>query len=99
MVLILGINIGHEQDGKNEKYNRPVLIVRKFNKRLFWGVPLTTKTKDTPHYHKFTLKNKDQCVMLTQMRLWDATRLTGVIGRIPKAELQSIKGALREYLK
>jgi hypothetical protein len=24
------VNIGHEMDGKNQFYNRPVLIVRKF---------------------------------------------------------------------
>jgi mRNA interferase MazF len=26
----VGVNIGHEMDGKNQFYNRPVLIVRKF---------------------------------------------------------------------
>src|SRR6266446_7685513 len=29
----VGVNVGHEMDGKNQFYNRPVLIVRKFNLR------------------------------------------------------------------
>lgn len=33
----LGLNIGDEEDGKNELYERPVLIVRKFNKRFMWA--------------------------------------------------------------
>ena len=28
----VGVNIGHEMDGKNQFYNRPVLIVRTFNR-------------------------------------------------------------------
>lgn len=29
----LGANIGHEEDGKNKKFERPVLILKKFNKK------------------------------------------------------------------
>lgn len=32
-----GVNVGVEQDGKNILYERPILIVHKFNRRLFWG--------------------------------------------------------------
>ncbi len=33
----IGINVGFEIDGKNDKYLRPVLIFRKFNKNIFFG--------------------------------------------------------------
>lgn len=46
----IGINIGHEENGKGGSYSRPVLVVRKFNKHIFLGVPLTTKIKDNPYY-------------------------------------------------
>ena len=39
-----GVNVGYEQDGSGDDFLRPVLIVRKFNNEIFWGVPLT-KTK------------------------------------------------------
>jgi hypothetical protein len=37
-------------DSKNQFYNRPVLIMRKFNPHIFFGVPLTTKIKQNPYY-------------------------------------------------
>ena len=39
--LSLGHNVGVEEDGKGEMFNRPVLVVKGFNKDLFWGVPLS----------------------------------------------------------
>ena len=39
----LGINIGSEQDGKNESFERPVLIIKKINKDLLWVLPLTSR--------------------------------------------------------
>ena len=41
----LGANIGFEEDGKGENFGRPVVVFRKFNNEVFWGVPLTTRTK------------------------------------------------------
>jgi mRNA interferase MazF len=38
----LGCNIGHEEDGKNIMFERPVLIVKKFNHHLLWVLPLTS---------------------------------------------------------
>src|SRR5437773_11349079 len=45
----VGVNIGHEMDGKNQFYHRPVLIVRTLNPHIFFGVPLTTKIKQNPY--------------------------------------------------
>ena len=95
----LGTNIGHEANGKNQEFSRPVLIIKKFNKRLFWGVPLTTQIKDNKHYHRFIFKRQEQCAMLTQMRLWDASRLTRKMGRIGSKEFKAIKTELTGYLK
>lgn len=95
----IGVNVGHEQNGKNEKFNRPVLIIKKFNTRLFWGVPLTTQIKDNRHYYQFNFKGQKQCAMLTQMRLWDANRITAKMGRIGQKKFNRIKSGLSFYLK
>ena len=94
----LGVNIGHEEDGKNVRFNRPILVVKKFNKRLFWGVPLTTQIKDSRHYYQFSYKERQQCAMLTQLRLWDASRLTQKMGSIRKQDFNDIRKLLQEYL-
>lgn len=71
----VGINIGTEEDGHNELYNRPVLIVKKFNKNQFWGLPLTSKVKDRPFYFAIEFKGEKRCLILSQLRLYDTRRL------------------------
>lgn len=95
----IGINIGHEQDGKGDKFNRPVLVIKKFNHRLFWGIPLTTQIKNTPHYYYFTLKGRPQCAMLTHLRLYDAQRISDRVSRLSENEFEKIKSKLSAYLK
>ena len=92
---ILGANIGHEEDGKGEKFSRPVLVVRKFNRNLFWGVPLSTQIKDKFHYHKITFHGKTQSAMLSQLKLYSTKRLTAKMGQLEDDELERIKGILR----
>ncbi len=95
----IGVNVGHEQDGKGNNFNRPVLVVKKFNNRLFWGVPLTTQIKDIPHYHQFELKGRMQCAMLTHLRLYDAQLLSDRMNRLSENEFENIRLKLGLYLK
>ena len=54
---LLGTNIGDEEDGKGELFSRPVLVIKKFNKHLFWGIPLSTQIKENEFYYKFNFKS------------------------------------------
>jgi mRNA interferase MazF len=94
----VGINIGGETDGKSRLYNRPVLIVRKFNRHLFVGVPLTTQIKQNPYYFPVAFKGKDQCVMLSQLRTWEGKRLTHKMGQMPKSQFADVRRALAEIV-
>jgi mRNA interferase MazF len=94
----IGVNVGHEQNGKGSMHNRPVLILRKFSARLFWGVPLTTQIKQTVHYHPFTFEKRKQCAMLTHVRLYDAQRITHLMGRLNEGEFTEIKRKVMTYL-
>lgn len=91
----LGSNIGHEMDGKNKLFNRPVLVLKKFNKQLFWGIPLTTKIKDNPYYFKIHFQEKEQCAMLTQLRLWDAHRFGNPMGYLSKDQFNRLREAIK----
>ena len=44
----LGENVGYEQDGKHENFERPILILRKFSQDMFLGAPLTSSEKEHP---------------------------------------------------
>jgi len=51
----LGTNVGFEQDGKGENFGRPIIVFRKFNREVFWAVPLTTGSKGGTHGHSFAI--------------------------------------------
>lgn len=94
----VGVNVGDEEDGKGVNFNHPVLVVRKFNKRILWGVPLTTQVKNAPSYHKINFKNKIQCVMLTQLKLLDNKRLMKQIGKLTIEQFDEIREKLKELI-
>jgi len=89
--MYLGKNIGFEQDGKGESRIRPVVIVKKFNRDLFWGVALTTQEKTGKYYFRFTASNnKINHAILSQLRLYDSKRIKNKIGVISKNDFQSL---------
>ncbi len=95
----LGVNIGDEQDGKGEFFLRPVLVIRKFNKRVFIGLPFSTIVKDNnPFYHKFEFKGRTQSVILAQIRLLDARRLEDRMGKVSDSDFDEIKEKSRKLI-
>lgn len=95
----IGINIGDEENGKGDEFNRPVLILKKFNKRVFIGLPLSTVVKESNYfYHKFHFKGQEQSVIISQIRLFDAKRLTHKMGTINMKEFINIKERARELI-
>lgn len=78
----IGLNIGDEQDGKNELFERPVLVIKKFNNRLAWVLPLSTKAKAGPYYFIFNHDGKDFSVILSQLRLVSGYRFQRRIRKI-----------------
>lgn len=101
----LGENIGFEQDGSGEQFLRPVLVLRKFNNEVFWGLPLTRTLKKGKYYFPISLVVKDglsderPCVViLSQIRLIDAKRLQYKAGTVKEEEFVEIKKALKALL-
>lgn len=95
----IGINIGFEMDGKHEVFHRPVLVIRKFNKSTFYGLPLSSKIKDNEFYHQFVVKGQVSSALLTQLRVFDSKRLTRKIGYIEQEKFEEIKTQLAKTLK
>ncbi len=71
----LGLNIGDEEDGKNDLYERPVLILRKFNDHLVLVVPLTTQLKNNEYYLSLVGSPVQEAAVLSQLRLISTKRL------------------------
>ena len=98
--VTLGLNIGFEEDGKGEDFLRPILILRKFSKQVFYGLPLTSTIKENNKFY-FILKNhglKNGSVILSQMRLIDVKRLSYRIGSVGEKEFKELKEKLKDLL-
>ncbi len=90
----LGINLGGEQDGKNKFFERPVLIVRKFNTQIAWVVPMSSKLKEGSYYHRVEYAGRASTLLLSQLRLVSAKRFRHAIGRISTHQLHIIQQKL-----
>ena len=92
--LRLGKNIGNEEYGKGNEFQRPVLIVRKLTKEIFIGVPLTSTLKNNDYFHTFLYKGRngfiENSAMILQLKTFDKNRLVTRIGMINKEEFQKI---------
>lgn len=86
----IGINIGHEEDGKNIISERPVLIIKKYNKYLFLAVPLTSRRKQGNYYYELCFERKICTAILSQLRTLSSKRLSRKIGRIESAIFNQI---------
>ena len=95
----LGINVGFEQDGTGKNFDRPVLIMKSYNKDIFFGVALTGKKKVGRHYFYLgKIDNRDSSAVLSQVRLIDAKRLIRKIGKLDKKIFAELKNALQKAL-
>ena len=91
----VGENIGSEVNGKSERFTRPVFILRKYDKYMFLGLPLTTKAKTGTWYCAIDFSNKPQTVVLAQGRVFDYRRLKERMGELEADEREKIWNAYR----
>jgi len=95
----LGINIGHEEDGKGMQSTRPVMIVKGFSREMCLTVPLTTSTKMSPYHVSIGfLGGKMSYAIASQVRLIDSKRLITRLGYADKASYEFTKKAIRDVL-
>ncbi|MBU6140826.1 MAG: type II toxin-antitoxin system PemK/MazF family toxin [Proteobacteria bacterium] len=94
----IGLNVGHEENGKNQFFTRPVLVVRKFNRHLFFGIPLTTKIKENKYYHRITFKDEGQCAMLSQLKIFESKRMRSRMGELPHRQFNEIRKKIAEMI-
>ena len=94
----IGLNLGDEQDGKNEMFERPVLIVKKFNKKICWILPMTTKNKSGTYYHQILYEGKVFSIVLSQIRLVSIKRFRRFIRKISPYQFKIIQKKIVNFL-
>jgi mRNA-degrading endonuclease toxin of MazEF toxin-antitoxin module len=94
----LGCNIGSEEDGKHEKFERPVIVFLRFTKNIFWAIPLSTQIypKESHIHYTFECGGVVRVALIHQMRLISSNRLIKYISTISFDNFQIIRKFVRD---
>jgi len=103
----LGVNVGVEVDGKHGNFERPVLIVRVYNKHSMLVLPITTKEKRDGFHTavRLVVRNagtgaevtRDVYVKLTQARVISTQRLLRKVDMLEKSMFEKVLAAFRAH--
>lgn len=97
--MSFGVNVGVEIDGKHIRFERPALVLRKFNRQMVWVLPTTTRGKDPRFYEKFLFGGKEYFIVLTQPRTVSTKRFVRKIGMISKSDFGKITERFIRFLQ
>lgn len=97
--MSFGVNVGVETDGKNEYFDRPGLILRKFNRQMVWILPTTQQAKDDRFYERFSFGDKTFFVSLTQIRTVSTKRCLRKIGTLSQEDFDKVKTRIIEFVQ
>ena len=90
----IGQNIGAEEFGKGNEFQRPILIIRKLTAPIFIGIPLTSTVKDNDYFHAFEYETKrgkvSSTAMILQLKTFDKKRLMTRIGMLNKEDFEKV---------
>ncbi|MEA1955211.1 MAG: type II toxin-antitoxin system PemK/MazF family toxin [Campylobacterota bacterium] len=87
--LSLGENIGFEQ----------ILVVKKLNKQLFFGVPLSTTLRNGTYFYNFKfIDSVESSALLVQAKVFDIKRVDKKIGMINQEDFKQLQNKLGDLL-
>lgn len=97
---VIGKNIGYEQNGTGNNFSRPVVIVSKFNNKMFWAMSLSTKQKDFDFYYNFTDPNNQKVsIIIAQLKLVSLKRLKRKMYDLSEKDFENVLQRIRSFLK
>lgn len=94
----LGVNVGTEEDGKNELFERPVLVLRVLNKNTIRIAPLTSKNKNDDHNFPISYNDREGSVIMSQIKTVNTKRLSRKLTRLDKSQFEKVMKKIRENL-
>jgi len=92
----IGVNVGHEQDGVGDLFERPVLVIKRFANDTCLVIPMTKAGKDSKFYHKVSYITDVSYLVLSQVRTLSSKRLTRNIRRLDTNEFTEIMNKMKK---
>ena len=93
----LGVNLGVETDGKNNKFERPVLIFRVFNRHMVWVLPITSTKKEDRFHFKIRYGSEDRFIILSQLRTVSTKRLLRKIDVVNIEDFNKVQNLISKF--
>ncbi len=94
----LGVNIGHEIDGKNELFERPIIVLKKVNDDLLWALPITSTIRTENEFYTMRYRGKLQTVLTSQIKIISNKRLLRLIFRLKQEEFIVLRNKVEGIL-
>jgi mRNA-degrading endonuclease toxin of MazEF toxin-antitoxin module len=92
----VGQNVGYEEDGKDEKRLRPVVVLRNFGFHTALVVSLTTSQKNSSfHFDLGIVAEKRSFAIISQIKLVDTKRLFKQIDVLERGVFDKLKIAIK----
>ncbi len=93
----LGTNIGFEQNGGGQEYQRPILVLKGMSKDTCYVLPLTGSLQKNKNRIAISLVDGVQAsAIISQIRLIDTKRLVEKIRFLDKAKFNEIRKAVKD---
>lgn len=97
---VIGKNIGYEQNGTGDNFSRPVAIVSRFNNKMFWVAPLSTKQKEFDFYYNFLDPNNQKVsIIIAQLKLVSLKRLKRKMYDLSEKDFNATLQRIKSFLK
>lgn len=94
----IGVNVGTEEDGKNEIFERPGLVISVINKDTIRIAPLTSKIKNDKHNIAISYGETKGSVILSQVKTISTKRLSRKMTRLDKTQFEKVIEKFKECL-
>ena len=94
----VGMNVGSETSGKNELFERPVLILRVYNVESIMVVPLTSKAKKDPFHTSLEYEGRIGWAILSHTKTINSRRLQRKLCRIDEMQFMSVLSQLKQLI-
>jgi len=94
----LGVNVGREENGNEEFFERPVLILNKFNRDMVLAIPMTTTVRRTPYHFLIPYNGTEVALVLSQLRLVSTKRLKRRMFQMPEPLFDQVRAAVQRMI-
>jgi mRNA interferase MazF len=95
----LGQNIGVEINGKNDGFERPILVIKVFNAKSLLVAPITSRVRHKKFITTFiNQKGEINAVNISQMRSISTKRLRRKIGNMPEHDFRKVTEMIEVHI-